>query len=490
MICWGSLQVGHRREASDSCREAEGAILTRLTQAYLLCPLFLFFAGWLKPVYAVVLTSLLLGALWRMKPASPERRLSKKLVLSMVGISFLWLCLSGVGGVGYQNSDFLKHNAILKALVSHPWPVRLTSVEWMDNIQPALVYYLSFYLPAAAVGKLLGWTAANAALFLWAWLGLILTFFWCARFAGWLVLLFPLLGGWDPLGYLILNRRIPQPGEHIEWWLHGYPTMDSMNHAFQYSSNSALLFWVPQHGLGGWLAAFLLLDEFLHRDHCRFYGVCGLSAAMWSPFAAVGLLPLAVVGGFTRSFRGLVSVANLAVLPSLFVLGTYFSTVYIRLAPQFWGIEDFRRYFPAWLLFIALELSVFIIPLVFSRKNLSRKESTLLWVSALTLAFLPFARMGLYNDLVMRASIPCLLWMWLLVLKQLSTETLAGKLVICAVVLGFCVGGQELWRGLRHYRFGVPEYSSVQRVTDLSDRDVSRQYLGNRDSLFFRYLVR
>ena len=38
-----------------------------------------------------------------------------------------------------------------------------------------LVYYVGYWLPAALVGRILGWGVANFILFLWTWFGVLLT---------------------------------------------------------------------------------------------------------------------------------------------------------------------------------------------------------------------------------------------------------------------------------------------------------------------------
>jgi hypothetical protein len=74
--------------------------------------------------------------------------------------SFLWVALSGIGGFGLQNWDFNFRNAVLHDLVDYSWPV----VYPQGRI---LLYYFTYWLPAALAGKIFGWFGANIFLFVW-----------------------------------------------------------------------------------------------------------------------------------------------------------------------------------------------------------------------------------------------------------------------------------------------------------------------------------
>jgi membrane-bound metal-dependent hydrolase YbcI (DUF457 family) len=121
--------------------------------------------------------------------------------------------------------------------------------------------------------------------------------FFCANFGGSrqrklaAALIFAFASGLDVLGLLLRQGSLPWPMQHIEWWAGG----------MQYSSNSTLLFWVPNHGLpgldrGAWLWRFRDDPRFLARLPMLF-----LPVMLWSPLVAVGLLPLAVVRPWPRA---------------------------------------------------------------------------------------------------------------------------------------------------------------------------------------------
>src|ERR1700730_15635889 len=230
--------------------------LIRLTFLYLTAPVAIFIAGWVWWPFAVILGICFVAASWSLTRESADdgrRQQSddhatihwfRLAVICLPGL--LLTLLAGAGGWGIQAGDWLKHNAVLKDLIERPWPV----VYQTEQDPVGLIYFLAYYLPAALVGKLCGWTAANHALFLTSLLGMALVGMWVAlltRGAAWSGLVFALFSGMDLVGALAVHLHGGSPIPHrerIQWW----------NGSLQYSSTPALLFWVPNHALVGWLA--------------------------------------------------------------------------------------------------------------------------------------------------------------------------------------------------------------------------------------------
>ena len=126
--------------------------LVSLTLSYLALPLVIFFCGWLKPGYAILAIAPLLLCGWRLIREWPAEPFSFQLREAgiVVVLSFALTAFVGIGAFGFQDYDWIKHNAVLFDCVNLPWPVSLTdgTTEW------PLVYYLAYYLPAAVVGKI------------------------------------------------------------------------------------------------------------------------------------------------------------------------------------------------------------------------------------------------------------------------------------------------------------------------------------------------
>ena len=238
--------------------------LAQVTVFYLVLPSAIFAFGWLRPPYSLVSIALLaccpailireirfhlsaqnlalLLSNWRRQKAAT--RIWPLVALLLIAI---WLLLSGTGGFGFQNTDYRASNALLKDLVMQNWPITVA----VSGVEKPVVYYFGYYLPAALVGKGFGWETANLFLFLWTYLGAVLSFMWFWRFTRIkdlsalhkllpLVLIFVFAGGLDLVGNTFLrNELFKKISSHNEWWA-GY---------FQYSSNTTLLFWVPQQAV-------------------------------------------------------------------------------------------------------------------------------------------------------------------------------------------------------------------------------------------------
>jgi hypothetical protein len=398
-------------------------------------------------------------AVYRAASASDRTSVEMRVEV-LVGMSLalvLWAVLSGVGGIGYQNFDYQKHNAILDSLVSSPWPVVGPGSE------DTLVYFLSYYLPAASLGKVFGFQAAVAAQFVFNLVGLHLAAFWFWNFskgpAVAVIAIFLLGSGLDVVGTLLY----PGPfgiGEHLEWW----------TGIVQYSSQASLYFWVPQHALSAWIAVGLVLNE-ESRVGMGSYVLLLACCVLWSPFVSIGLLvllPFVVTRRFPLEPFCLVAGVCVGVVTSAYILSSTQST-----ALMLSGLE-LEKY----ILFTGLEVGVFL-PFMW------RGDRTLLIPVVLMLLVLPALRLGAYNDLVMRASIPALFVMWLLVSRDAFVWGLRKKRVLVAILaLGFATSLQEAVRGIRYFS-GEPE-----PLAPLVTLPLKEQYLGDTAESLFWKLVR
>ena len=160
-------------------------LLLLSTFLYLFLPIFIFCFTWIKTVYALLIFIPLI--IFFVKHFSDvfyknEMKLVKTkrdiiiLVITMIILVF-WLYFSGIGGFTFQNNDWDKHNALLHDLINNPWPVRYE----INGDIGYLVYYFAYYIPAALVGKVFGFSVANIFLFLWTYCGLIIGLFWIYR---------------------------------------------------------------------------------------------------------------------------------------------------------------------------------------------------------------------------------------------------------------------------------------------------------------------
>jgi hypothetical protein len=111
-----------------------------------------------------------------------------------------------------------------------------------------------------------------------------------------------------------------------------------------------------------------------------------------------------------------------------------------------------------------------------------------------SLALIPFGRIGYYYDFVMRVSIPALFVLWLLVAKGLLGDGLRGRrrgLLAGMVLVGALTAGAEFTRCFELFRVRIAKEKrvpEVPRVHALPELNVL--YLGDPEAPFFRYFGR
>ncbi len=476
---------------------------------YLALPYFLFAYGWLKSWLAVVFILCLLAGLilsskeiLRWPPPSCEKKGWKTGMdwgLTLL-IAIAWVSLSGVGGVGLQNTDYTKHNAILKDLMQSSWPV------YYDHVPPTGAsffqsYYTAWYLPAALTGKAWGWVYANRALYVWTTLGVYLSLRWfrqCVGTGSYVVCpLFILLGGLDLIGFSLLNKGLPRDGTmHIEWWLRDDTLPMNLKRIFQYSSNTTLLFYVPQHCLPGWIITGMITHLSIEQVSRRIILFAASLCCLWSPFIAIGLIPVVLASLYHSKIRELISFPNLVVAPLIvLIVAVFLSGKNPEAIPHgaIWNLYNLYDLLPRLLIFLVLEVFIYA---VFCNPSLPQwhgRGGPLLLLTLATLVVLPAYRIGENNDLMMRASIPSLFVMWVFLVGNLTNREgglspLARRCLLLIILVGAMSGGAEILRSLKEYTAQVPSWGGTVGVPSLVE-SLNGQYLGREDSLFFKYLA-
>lgn len=507
---------------------------------YLGLPYVIFFFGWMQWYWALLGSGLLLVALvestwlaFRQElpqetssddaqnaslplPSFDLRFFNLRHALFLLLICLAWLSFSGAGGVGYQRGDWIKHESVLKDLIEHSWPV---VYDFYAHPVP-LVYYLAYYLPAAVIGKIGGWAAAQAALFVWTLLGLYISFLWFWVLVGkalhsastklfyWCALLFIFFSGLDIIGKIIARW--------VEWSDGPWDRIERWGPWLEYSANMVLLFWVPNQALVGWIAIGLILYAILTiRRRSITWLPLGLSA-FWSPLVMLGLIPYLITeflsdsGPLHRRLLRYVSWSNLCGLALLGFVGVYYLSKTYEVAPamhasipgSFFISTHEGSTLGAWGLlgtFLAVEVGIFAI---LARKSIGSEGRLWRWLSITTLVLLtilPFYKLGMFNDLVMRASIPALFCLAVLVGRSLfqSGLGLATRVaLIVALLVGAATSVMELkfnvTETIRIVR-GIPDPGAVtaRGIVEVYDSvpESFVQYVGGYESLFFEYLA-
>jgi len=461
--------------------------LDKLICGYLLIPLGIF-CLWLSPVIALAMFGLTGYGAYRALSGYPTSRhvFSRHLIVAIVLLALASTALAGVGHFFYANLDWVVRDAVLHDLTTNDWPVTYSA----GASELILRAPIGYYLPAAIVGHVLGTDAANLALYAWTSIGwgLVLasasTLFPSPRerFACLLVLVS--FGGMDLLGYLWGERHLPALGEHIEWWM---PYI-------QYSSNSTLLFWVPNHAIPAWLGTILILRHWQRPELARITPLLAAAIPLWSPLAAIGLFPFFV---FALAWQ---RDAKLMFSPHLFL-----PLVPIALATLAYLGMDASSVPHGWLMHLSPTLDAFvyryalfcliefgILALVLAR--LVPFDATMR-VAILVLCLLPFFYYGPGNDLGMRASIPALMVLALATVRPLAEarHSIWRTILFSVLALGAWGASQEIVRALM-YRSWSPMNKSIPEVVAMQSPDSPTpfppHYFARLDSSNLGWLMR
>lgn len=505
------------------------------TVVFLLLPYLIFFYGWLHWWFAIPMTAIcLLPLLWAWKqpqetstpaPGQEEATIEIWQIGIICGMALLFVLISGIGGWGWQNTDWYKHNAILRDLIERPWPL----MYQLDGVELPLVYYFAYYLPAALIGKAFGWAAANHTLLIESWLGLSLTFLWglvLIKHSWWkAVLLVAFFAGLDILGYLLIAPVVPMfTGEalslrHFEYWSIGWA----------YYSFDFFLFWIPNQGFVGWLAAALILDEMFNCR--RRYTIWYLAlTTLWSPFITFGLLPF-VIADWISEPQTLYTWSRKYGLPNLsgVLLGSLIGFMYLAklypLPPEVSGKIIFSFLFSLTMsasevvaglillvLFWLLECGIYGILAWKLLDPNDRQIRLTLIVILVYLAILPFFYYGYYNDLLQKAPIPALFALSIIVgqavlnhsQKQRTRLALRVLVAIGSVAaflhIGFQLEGvvrnEELWHlPLVAEVRTLPDLQKSAQEDDFEIRGLEftsflSQYIGSAEAPFFQWFAR
>ena len=448
------------RDGGVPTRQAGLSLLDVATGAYLALPV-LAFCMWFKPVFAMGLAAMLCYGFHRAVSGADWRRLDLPIpvLAALALLALAWVSLGGAGHFFYANHDWLTRDAVLRDLSLTGWP---PSYETSQAAPLILRAPLGYYLPASLAGAAWGIHFANMALYVWTSLGFFLvlagavSLFETSRQRILCTALLLLFGGLDLPGQVMLWRTVPELGQHLEWWS-GFA---------QYSSNSTLLYWVPNHALPAWLAMLLILRHWRKPELAGIAPLLGSCVPFWSPLAAIGSLPFFLLGiDWCRDFRKIASLRTL--LPSAFValVCARYLTMGSAHIPGGWlfdGSNKGEAFLSLYAVFCLLEFG--ILAMVLLRLRAFGMAQTL---AVIVLCLLPLYRFGYGNDFVMRASIPALLVLALATVRPLAS---AGPPVwrgALALVLAFGALGaaQEPIRALLLDRW-EPTGMTLQEVSE------------------------
>lgn len=488
--------------------ERTSRLTAQLAYIYLSLPFAIFALGWMRWYIAVPLTALLILGLVRAildAPAlwQPQRgRTTLWKATIMLAIIFFMVYLSGIGRFCYQNSDHLWRNALFDTLVGYDWPVYEVNRAGQTV---SLVYYIGFWMPSAIVGKIFGATVGYLFMALWAVIGIAL--FWslvCSKlkkFAVWPLLLFFAFSGLDLAVHFFLGEDVSAIGytAHLEWGLR----------TFQFSSFTTQLFWVFNQAIPAWILTMLILLQKNNRNI-----VFLLSLALFNctlPF--VGMLPIAAVLVFSRRyegahtrrawwkcwFRDTFTVSNVLCGGSVGILSFLYVMSNSRSTDSGSAVSDgafgfvgqaynhYEVFLISYLLFLACEALIYFFLIA-----KYQKYSRMFWTAGISLAVIPLITMGIGFDFCMRAAIPSLLLLYLMVEQTLETAyrkkdyRILVPLALC-LLIGARTPVNEVVRSVSETAKGHTWAGTFQLMKSETDQNFVAEVDG---SFFYRYIAK
>ena len=433
---WGS-------SASDGAASVRIPLVHRLAILYLTLPVAVWLVGWFEWWFGVSLAALVALGLWQaIGPARASlnwqtfcrtlRMALRPATVALLVIAFAWVMLTAAGGVfDVHNPDWHKHRLIFLDLSRNEWPVQLPA--WTSDLSvflpgevgrpgSLLRYYLGYYMVPGLLGKWLGPVALNWAVPFWTWCGVGLMLLLFTRwFRGWKVpaaaAILILFSGMDAVSVIVFGGwEWPELGFAWNSWPEirpGRNALDGIVHKdvwVLFLSNMFGLMWTPQHFIAGGLCALLVVQL---RWHGRFLAMSGLvlaTATFWSPFIAIGLLPLFAVLFLQNGIRRFLCWQNLLLVPPLVaLLFSYLSSGTGKIERGWiWNIRS-NSLPDAMRVSLVLFLTEFVILVLLLLLLRPRLRQDLFFVASLaTLLLAPLYSYGYHNDLVQRGQIPAL----------------------------------------------------------------------------------
>ncbi len=507
-----------------------------LCLGFLTLPVVIFAAGYLRP-YAGIPLIILLTAVCVLSVRDCCRDQRKELLSSedtviripisyLIGFAVTAVLVSFVTGVGefiFTLNDHPYRRAIMNDLINYKWPViydysTQTNPEVIKEIGRtsgtyAFMYYFTYWLPSALIGKAFGSLAGNVALLIWNAIGIFLTFIGvskASRRAGFAV----------PFVYLCFAGMDVIPNIvhlFVEW--KAYNGIEAWLPVLAYMSNFAELTSVFHQCVPCWLIVTLIMISF----NTRSLGLFGALLLTYSPWGVLGLFPLAVVRAFSkpmradgmrRAVRNTISITN--ILPCAAILMIY-APFYLGNKSSisergfFWEyVGNPGKSVVIYLLFVLIEIAPVALILWKTEKT------NLMFLAALIeLMLIPFYKVTLSNDFCMRSSMAGRFVLCILLARYLNDLFDADKVIVSkklkrkkkdmaklvitmlaiilmmfpAFVTGYYIIGSEL-TGAEHNAEEIGSFGNIKQAEHTwhaSHNYTSDDY---EESFFFKYLAK
>lgn len=481
--------------ANRSWGEIRVDALTAIALSYLALPNLIFLFGWFRWPAALVLCGALLHLLFRAlvtRPMTWRLDYSPAAALLILATAVAWAAFGGGSHFMYANPDWEVRDAVLGDLVFAEWPVHYLSPGGVELVLRSAIGY---FLPPALFGRMFGIEHLDVAVHVWTSAGVLIFLFLLPlpRRVGWplvwglLITLF--FSGMDFVGQVIATESLPLFPLRLEWWV-----------PLSYHSLTNQLLWAPNHCLPIWVGSVLILRHFNSPDFIRMNTAMLPLTLIWTPFAALGLLPFALLGAVKAlrkwSWRNLpidaVASALIFSVPLILFLTLDAHRIDARIAGTppagfvYYTMQEASLH--SYLLFIACEflfLALVLAPHL-------RQSRDMFALAVLILLTLPLIRIGVHNDGLLRLSVPALIVLLVACLqtllepgRSLSRSSLGVACLFLAI--GAHTAFNEFWRAAAYQRWRA-DYRLT--LADRQDGQPAAHYVGHLGSSPVKLLLK
>lgn len=469
--------------------------LTVVALAYLALPNLIFLFGWFRWPAALVLCGALLYLLYRsLATRSMKLHLdySPAAALLILATAMAWAAFGGGSHFMYANPDWEVRDAVLGDLVFAEWPVHYLSPGGVDLVLRSAIGY---FLPPALFGRMFGIEHLDVAVYFWTSAGVLIFLFLLPlpRRAGWplawglLITLF--FSGMDFVGQVIATESLPLFPLRLEWWV-----------PLSYHSLTNQLLWAPNHCVPLWVGSLLVVRHFNSPDFLRVSTAMLPLTLIWTPFAALGLLPFVLLGAIKAfhkwSWRSLPVDAVLSALifsaPVILFLTLDANQIDVRITGTpptgfvYYTMQEASLH--SYLLFITCEflfLGLVLAPHL-------RQSRDVFALAILILLTLPLIRLGVHNDGILRLSTPALIVLLVACLQTLlepGRSLYRSSLGIACLFLaiGAHTAFNEFWRAATYHHWQA-DYR--QTLADKQNGQPAAHYAGHLGSSPIRTLLK
>ena len=510
-----------------------------LTVGFLVLPVIVFLTGYLRWYVGIPLTiCMILFSVITIyectKPAGGKTLLESnikgiKIPLGyLIGFAVFAVFLAYFSGVGefiYSLQDHAIRRATLTDLVNYKWPViydysTQTNPDVIKEIgktsgKTALMYYFTYWMPAALAGKLFGRTAADVFLMLWTAIGIFLTLLGMAKLNGRACVTQPIFymffGGLDVIPTIVHSVTGYDLWTSIEGWVPNmayYCNMSELANVFHQC--------VP---------CFLITVLVMLSVNTRSFGLTGGLLFAYSPFGVFGILPVILTAVFRKEIRqdvkgtlkdlftpvNILSAAIMLVVFGSFYMGNANGAGKTGFTWTFYS--SFGLFVICYICFLIIE----VLPVTAVLFRRYRKNPFFI-CAALCMTLIPVYMMTWVNDFAMRASMPSRFIMCVFLAsmfkdlydedaerirrqKKMGKKKAAGLVfTILTVILMMFPGFVNAYLIAGSQATGEPDrkemVGSFGNVNNATDGSIEYAYVINNqfytddymDSFFFRYL--